>query len=77
MVILSMDVFYEKELQKIIVNQDKTFKIEKILDQKKRGKRCSVLDRTSEMVLKWRGWPPKFSSWLPERDILDIQNPLK
>ncbi len=70
MVILSMDVFYEKELQKIIVNQDKTFKIEKILDRKKRGKQMFCL-------VKWRGWPPKFSSWLPERDILDIQNPLK
>ncbi len=62
--------FYEKELQKIIVNQDKTFKIEKILDRKKRGKQMLCL-------VKWRGWPPKFSSWLPERDILDIQNPLK
>ncbi len=30
--------FYEKELQKIILNQDKTFKIEKILDRKKIGK---------------------------------------
>ncbi len=29
--------FYEQELQTIIVNQDKTFKIEKILDRKKRG----------------------------------------
>ncbi len=28
--------FYEKELQKIIVNQDKSFKIEKILDEKER-----------------------------------------
>ncbi len=60
--------FYEKELQKIIVNQDKAFKIEKILDRKKRGNQVFCL-------AKWRGWPTKFSSWLPERDILDIQNP--
>ncbi len=62
--------FYEKELQKIIVNQDKTFKIEKILDRKKRRKQMFCL-------VKWRGWPPKFSSWLSERDIFDIQKTLK
>ncbi len=69
MAILSMDN-KKKELQKIIVNQYKTFKIEKILDRKKRGKQMFCL-------VKWRGWPPKFSSWLPERDILDIRSPLK
>ncbi len=59
--------FYEKELQKIIVNQDKSFKIEKILDRKKEViKYC---------LAKWVGWPIKFSSWLPERSIMDIQNP--
>ncbi len=62
--------FYEKELQKIILNQDKTFKIEKILDRKKIGKQMFCL-------VKLRGWPPTFSSWLPELDILDIQSPLK
>ncbi len=35
--------FYEKELQSIIVNQDKTFKMENILDQKREENRCSVL----------------------------------
>ncbi len=60
--------FYEKELQKIIVNQDKSFKIEKILDRKKRGNQIFCL-------AKWVGWPIKFSSWLPERSIMDIQHP--
>ncbi len=60
--------FYEKELQKIIVNQDKSFKIEKILDRKKRGNQIFCL-------AKWVGWPIKFSSWLPERSIMDIQKP--
>lgn len=62
--------FYEKELQKIIVNQDKSFKIEKILDRKKSGRKVLCL-------VKWWGWPTKFSSWLPEKEIMDIQNPLK
>ncbi len=62
--------FYEKLFLKMILNRDKAFKIEKILDRKKRRKQMFCL-------VKWRGWPPTFSSCLPERDILDIQNLLK
>ena len=57
--------FYEPELQKIIVGKDKKFKIEKILDEKtqNRKKMCSV---------KWVGWPDKFNSWIPAKDVIDI-----
>ncbi len=46
--------FYEKELQKIIVNQDKSFKIEKILDRKKRGNQISVSRNGSDGRLNFR-----------------------
>ena len=60
--------FYEEELQKINVSRDKAFKVEKILEKKKQGKKNMVL-------VKWLGWPPKFNSWIPEKDVVDIQKP--
>lgn len=60
--------FYEQELQKIIVSSDKSFKIEKILDKKRRGKSVLVL-------VKWLGWPSKFNSWVPEKQVVDLQKP--
>ena len=60
--------FYEQELQKINVPREKTFKVEKILDTKKQGKKTMVL-------VKWLGWPSKFNSWVPENDVVDIQKP--
>jgi len=62
--------FYEEELQKIIVSDDKTFKIEKILHKQKRGKVTYVL-------VKWWGWPSKFNSWIAEKEVMDLQGPLK
>lgn len=60
--------FYEQELQKISVCENKAFKVEKILDKKKRGKKILVL-------VKWLGWPDKFNSWVAEKEVVDIQNP--
>ncbi len=36
-------VFYEEELQKIIVSKNKAFKVEKILGEKKQGRSTLVL----------------------------------
>lgn len=58
-------VFYEQELQKISVSKNKSFKIEKILDKKKRG-------RTTLVLVKWLGWPSKFSTWVNEKEVVDI-----
>ncbi|MGL4878519.1 chromo domain-containing protein [Paraclostridium dentum] len=57
--------FYEKELQRVIVDKDKVFKIEKILDRKKVGREKYVL-------VKWLGWPENFNSLIPEKDVIDL-----
>ena len=61
-------VFYEKELQKIIVSKNKSFKVEKILGQKKQGKSTLVL-------VKWLGWPSKFNSYIDKKTLLDLKHP--
>ena len=55
--------FYEEELQKIKV--DESFKVEKILERKKVGKKMMVL-------VKWSGWPSKFNSWVRQEEVVNI-----
>ena len=57
--------FYEQELQKVIVSENKEFKIEKIVDRKKVGRKHMVL-------VKWLGWPDPFNSWVSEKVIVDV-----
>lgn len=59
-------VFYEEELQKIIVSKDKSFKVEKILGEKKQGRNTLVL-------VKWLGWPAKFNSYVDKKALVDLQ----
>ncbi|KAA0725340.1 hypothetical protein E1301_Tti006052 [Triplophysa tibetana] len=61
-------VFYEKEIQKILVGKNKKFKVEKILDKKKRGKKTLLL-------VQWLGWPAKFASWIDQKELGDLQKP--
>ena len=48
--------FYEQELQK--VEDEDFFRLEKIL--KKRG----TNRRNKEVLVKWRGYPSKYNSWI-------------
>ncbi len=61
-------VFYEEELQKIIVSKNKAFKVEKILGEKKQG-------RSTLVLVKWLGWPSKFNSYIDKKAVLDLQKP--
>ncbi len=63
-------VFYEEELQKIIVSKNKSFKVEKILGQKKQGKSTLVL-------VKWLGWPSKFNSYIDKKNSAGLAISLK
>jgi hypothetical protein len=54
--------FYKQEIQKVLPDFKKEFKVEKILKTRGRGK-------TKELFVKWRGYPNKFNSWLSESDI--------
>ena len=53
--------FYEEELQKVI-KEDDIFLIESILCKKKRG-------RDTFLLLKWKGYPEKFNSWVNEKNV--------
>jgi len=50
--------FYRKELQKVIIDDNEEYIVEKIL--KKDG---------SNVYVKWRGWPNKFNTWMPSKDV--------
>ena len=54
--------FYEGELQKVTYSEDKTFEVEKIIKQRGRGNK-------KEALVKWKGWPDKFNSWIPSKNI--------
>jgi hypothetical protein len=58
--------FYEAELQKVKYDEKAIFEIEKILKRKGRGSERQVL-------VKWRGWPDKFNSWIADTAIKERQ----
>lgn len=57
--------FYEQEIQKVFYDEQAVFAIEKIIDQKRvRG--------STQYLVKWRGWPNKFNSWVDESTVQNI-----
>ena len=50
--------WYESELQRVDVDPNQTWRIEKVL--KKRGKK---------VLVRWKGFPPKFDKWIPADTI--------
>jgi len=50
--------FYEFEMIK--TNMPETFKIEKVLQEKRVG-------RKTMQLIKWLGWPDKFNSWIEKK----------
>ena len=57
--------FYEVELQKVNYSPDQTFEVEQELDHRGCGRKQGVL-------VKWKGWPDKFNSWVAA-DMIDNQ----
>ena len=53
-------VWYPEEVQRISKNR---YYIEKVLKNRKVGR------RKPEVLVKWKGWPEKFNSWIPADDI--------
>ena len=56
--------FYEAELQKVEYSENNSFEIEKVIDRR----RQSPGKRKFELLIKWKGWPDKFNSWIPESE---------
>ncbi len=55
--------FSKDELQKVIKGAKDLWKIEKILKTRKRH-------NVKEHLIRWRGFPEKFDSWIPDKDII-------
>ena len=56
-----LGTFYARELNKISVSRDKTFKIEKILEEK-----------GGKVLVKYIGWPMKFAEWIPKTRVQKV-----
>lgn len=54
--------FYEHELQKV-TKEDDVYRVEKVLRKRTRnGQR--------ELLVKWKGYPSQFNSWITEENII-------
>ena len=57
--------FYEAELKKIKVPEDKAWKISKVLKtHKRKGKK--------EHLVRWLHWPKKFDSWVSDKELKSL-----
>ena len=54
--------FYSNELQNVVVDENEEYEIEEIIRTRKRN-------RTKEVLIKWRGLPTKFNTWIPESSV--------
>ena len=54
--------FYEPELQLVNYSAQGSFKIETVIKKRGRGKK-------EEVLVKWKGWPEKFNSWILASDL--------
>lgn len=50
--------FHEAELQRVTYSQEDEYEIEGV-----------VREKGSESLVKWKGWPKKFNSWIPSKDV--------
>ena len=58
--------FYETELQKVIEPKDHLFRVEKVLRRRGKGGQAEVL-------VHWKGWPKKYNSWIPARQLVSLK----
>ena len=56
--------FYQNQLKK--AHEQAVYLVETILKMRKRGGR-------KEMLVRWRGWPPKYDSWVGEDDVTSLK----
>ena len=54
--------FYLDELQKIYINDDKSYKIDEII-------KTRIKNKKKEYFVSWKGYPSSFNSWVKEDNI--------
>ena len=57
--------FYENEMQKVEVDENTMYKIEKVIKSTK-----------DKVLVRWLGWGPKFDSWIDKKDFKDYKSTL-
>jgi len=57
---------YDADLQKVHVSDQALSRIEKVLKRQK--------DR---LLVKWKGWPDKYNSWIVRQDVTPLQQKKK
>jgi len=57
--------FYQPELQPVVLNPDESFKVDKVLKTRGRG-------RNKEHLVSWLNWPSKYNSWVKDADMQDL-----
>ena len=58
--------FYDKELQKVIKEDGKKYRIEKVLQER------TLPNGKQQSFVKWSGYPEKFNEWIDSRIIHDV-----
>ena len=54
--------FYEPKVQLVDYSAQGSFEVEKVIERRGHGKK-------EEVLVKWKGWPEKFSSWILASDL--------
>ena len=54
--------FYEPKLQLVDYSAEGSFEVEKVIEKRGCGKK-------EEVLVKWKGWPEKFNSWILASDL--------
>jgi len=58
--------FYDADVQKVHVSNQALFRIEKVLKRQK-----------DHLLVKWKGWPDKYNSWIASQDVTPLQKKKK
>ena len=54
--------FYEKEIQKIYINNEKDYEIDQIIKTRTKNNK-------KEYFVRWKGYPESFNSWVKEKNF--------
>ncbi|XP_033725222.1 uncharacterized protein LOC117321454 [Pecten maximus] len=57
--------FYSQELQRVNVDENTTWKIDKVIKERKRN-------GETEVFVSWLHWPNTYNSWIPKKHLQDV-----